>query len=147
MLGKEICRRETYALMIGVFGWMGPHLPQWIRATYWAALGLAAVLDGGQPLSLGLRAKAVALGVYVFTFAVMTTCVYLSWDRVGQPRIEGIQPRYLLPTIPLLLLLPRGGPKLVSSQFAQAVVPVIAMLIPVLAAGATWWTLVKRYYW
>ena len=61
MVGKGICRLDDYSLMIGVFGWLGPHLPQWIRETYWAALGLAAVLDGGKPLPLGLCAKAVAL--------------------------------------------------------------------------------------
>ena len=146
MLGMELFRRDTYSLMIGVFGWMGPHLPQWTRAAYWAALGLAAVLDGGKPLPLRLHAKAVALGAYLFTFAVMATFVYLSWDGVGQPRIEGIQPRYFLPIIPVLLLLPRGGPKLVSGRFSQAVVPVIAMLVAVLASGCTWWTLVQRYY-
>ena len=92
--------------MIGVFGWLGPPLPHWIRDTYWAALGLTAVLDGGKPLPLNLRAKAVAWAAYLFTFAVMATFVYLSWEAVGCQSIEGIQSRYFLPIIPLLLLLP-----------------------------------------
>ncbi len=144
---KAIYHLDSYSLMIGVFGWMGPHLPPWIRQTYWAALGITALLDGGKPLPLSFRAKVVAFGVYVFTASAMATFVYLSWECVGVKSIRGIQPRYFLPIVPLLLLLPRGGAKLASSRFALAVVPVIAMSITVLAAGATWWTLIKRYYW
>ncbi len=142
---KAIYRLETYSHVIGVFGWMGKHLPLWICGTYWAALGFTAVLDGGRPLPLSVRAKAIALGVYLFTAAMMVTLVYLSWEREGSKGTEGIQPRYFLPIVPLLLLLPRGGAKLVSSRFSRIVVPVIAMLTTVLATGATWWTL--RYYW
>ena len=77
----------------------------------------------------------------------MVTFVYLSWERVGSKDIEGIQPRYFLPIIPLLLLLPRGGAKLASSRFSRAVVPMSRCRLHVFAAGVTWWTLVKRYYW
>jgi len=138
---------SDYSFMIGTFGWLGAHLPQWIRNTYWAALGATAVLDGGEPLRLGIRAKAVALGAYLCTAVVMATFVYLSWEPVGIKNIEGIQPRYYLPIIPLALLLPRGGAKLAASRFSRMVVPSIAMSIAILAAGVTWWTLVKRYYW
>jgi len=146
MVFTAICQVDNYSYMIGLFGWLGLHLPHWIRETYWAALGLTALLDGGQPLPLGLRAKAVALGTYVFTFTVMATFIYLSWERVGLQNIEGIQSRYLLPILPLLLLLPHGSAKLASSWFSRAVVPVIAMLITVLAAGCTWWQFVKTYF-
>ncbi|MGO9108299.1 MAG: DUF2142 domain-containing protein [Thermoguttaceae bacterium] len=144
---EAICRLDDYSFMIGAFGWLGPHLPQWIRQTYWAALGLTAVLDGGKPLPLSLRARAVALGAYVSTFAVMATFVYLSWERVGLQAIEGIQPRYFLPIIPLVLLLPRGGAKLASSRFSRAIVPIVAMSVMSIATAVTLWTLVKRYYW
>ncbi len=143
---KAMYELNDYSLMIGMFGWLGVRLHQWIRNTYWAALGLTAVLDGGRPLPLSFHARAVAFGTYLFTYAVMATFVYLSWEEVGIKSIGGIQPRYLLPIIPLLLLLPRAGAKLVSSRFARAVVPVVAMSVTVLAAGVTWWTLLKRYY-
>jgi uncharacterized membrane protein len=144
---KALYHLNDYSLMIGVFGWLGPHLPRWIRDTYWVALGLTAVLDGGKPLRLGYTAKIAAFGAYACTAVVMATFVYLSWERVGIKSIEGIQPRYFLPIIPLLLLLPRGSEKLVSSRFSRAAVPTIAILITILAAGCTCWTLVKRYYW
>ena len=145
-LGKAMYRWDDFTFMIGAFGWLGPHLPRWIRDTYWIALLLTAVLDGGQPLHLGYRAKAVAAGVYAFTFAVMATFVYLSWEEVGARNIDGVQPRYLLPIIPLLLLLPRGSGKLAGSRLARTVVPPVAISIMVLAAACTCRTLVKRYY-
>ena len=147
VLGNAICQLDGYSYMIGAFGWLARHLPLWIRNTYWAALGLTAVLDGGKPLSLSFRARLVGLGTYVFAFAVMTTFVYLSWDRVGLQVIDGIQPRYFLPIVPLLLLLPRGSAKLAASRFSRAVVPVVAMSVTSIAACVTLWTLVKRYYW
>ena len=147
VVGKALYKWDDYSLMIGVFGWLGPHLLHWIRDTYWVALGLTAVLDGGKPLPLGFRAKAVAFGTYAFTFAVMATFVYLSWEKVGFTSIGGIQPRYFLPIVPLVLLLPRGGANLAGSRFSRAVVPIVAMSVAVLAAGPTCWTLVKRYYW
>ncbi len=146
MVGKAMYQLNDYSLMIGLFGWLGPHLPPWIRGTYWAALGITAVLDGGKPLPLSLRARAVALGVYAFTFTVMATFIYLSWEQVGIKSIRGIQPRYFLPIVPLLLLLPRGGAKLASSRFSRAVVPVVAISVINAAAGVTWWTLIERYY-
>jgi uncharacterized membrane protein len=147
VVGKALYRLDDYSFMIGVFGWLGPHLPQWIRDTYWAAMGLAAVLDGGKPLTLSVRARAIAFGTYVLTAAVMATLVYLSWEQVGIKSIGGIQPRYFLPIVPLLLLLPRGGAKLAGSRFSRIVVPIVAMSVISIAAGVTWWTLVKRYYW
>jgi uncharacterized membrane protein len=142
-----MCKPRVYMLMIGVFGWLGPHLPHVMCAVYWAALGLTAVLDGGKPLPLNVRAKAVALGAYIFTAAVMVTFVYLSWERVGMDNMGGIQPRYFLPIIPLALLLLRGSAELAGSRFARAVVPMVAMSMMSITAGATWWTLVRRYIW
>jgi uncharacterized membrane protein len=139
-------RWDIHSFMIGAFGWLGPRLPQWIRETYWAALGVTAVVDGGSPQRLGFRTRAVVLVIYVVSFAVMATFVYLSWERVGIKSIGGIQPRYLLPLVPLLLLLPRGAEKLTSSRFSQVTVPCIAMLVTITAAGTTGWTLLKRYY-
>ena len=145
-LAKAIYRWDDYTFMIGAFGWLGAHLPRWIRDTYWIALLLTAVLDGGKSLHLGYRAKAVAAGVYALTFAVMSTFVYLSWEAVGAKNIDGVQPRYLLPIIPLLLLLPRGSSKLAGSRFARTVVPTVAISIVILAAACTCRTLIKRYY-
>ena len=146
VVGKAMYKPSDYSLMIGLFGWLGPRLPLWIRGAYWAALAITAVLDGGKPVALNLRARAVALGVYVFTFTVMATFIYLSWEQVGIKSIGGIQPRYFLPIVPLLLLLPRGGARLASSRFSRAVVPVVAMSMIGIAAVATWWTLVNRYW-
>ena len=144
---RAIHQWDIYSLMIGVFGWLGAHLPHWIRDTYWVAMGLAALLDGGKPIALSLRGKAVAFGTYLFTFAVMATFVYLSWEQVGIKSLGGIQPRYFLPIIPLLLLTLRADTKLTASRFSLTIVPTVAMLVPVVAAGVTCWTLVKRYYW
>jgi uncharacterized membrane protein len=146
-LGKALYRLETYGRLIGYFGWAKVSLPKWICWSYWAALGTTAVLDAGKPPSLGLAVKTAALATYVFTAAVVATFLHLSWDAVGTKGVPGMQPRYFLPIIPLLLLPLRGGPKWVSSRFAQAVLPVAAISIAALAAGCTWWTLVRRYYW
>jgi uncharacterized membrane protein len=146
-LCKAIYKLQNHSQMIGQFGWVGESLPAFFRHTYWIALVVTAVLDGGKPLAFGTRAKAIAFGTYLFTAAGVATMVYLSWERIGIKSIDGIQPRYWLPILPPLLLPLRGGPKLVSSRFSQTAVPIIAITAVLLATAATWWTLWMRYYW
>jgi uncharacterized membrane protein len=146
MLLKAVYGNIDCLSMVGTFGWLEAHLPHWTRVAYWIVLGTTAVLDGGNPLPLNLRARVVAAITYLFTFAVMSTFVYLSWTSVGAPSIDGTQPRYFLPIVPLLLLLPRGGARLAASRFSRAVVPVAAMSMTIVAAAVTWCTMVKNYY-
>ena len=100
-----------------------------------------------MPATLGLPDKAVALAVYIFTIVVMATFVHLSWEPVGAKTLDGIQPRYFLPILPLLLLLPRGGERLTSSRWSRTIVPAAAIVVTILAAACTAWTLWVRYYW
>jgi uncharacterized membrane protein len=146
MLLKAVYSDSDCLSMVGTFGWLGARLPHWTRLAYWIVVCATAVLDGGNPLPLNLRARAVAAITYLFTFAVMSTFVYLSWTSVGSPSIEGTQPRYFLPIVPLLLLLPRGGARLAASRFSRGVVPVAAMSMTIVAAVVTCCTMVKNYY-
>ncbi len=143
---KAIYHVETYETMIGYFGWLGARISPPTCLVYWVALFATAILDGGKPLPLGTRLRAAVLAIYAITAAVVTTLIYLSWERVGTKSIEGIQPRYFLPMLPLLLVPLRGGAKLVSGRFSRVAVPICAILVAVFAAAVTWRTLMLRYY-
>ena len=144
---KEMWKFEHHSLMVGVFGWLGRPFWRWMLNTYWIALAATAVLDGGRRFSLNLRTRLIVFGTYVASAAIMETFVYLSWEHVGQKNIEGVQPRYLVPIVPLLLLTIRGGQALAASRFSRIVVPRAAMAASALAVLATWWIFYKRYYW
>jgi len=144
---KAVYHLDTYLGMIGLFGWLGAHLSKTVCLVYWMTLAATAFLDGGKPLPLAARTRAILLGIYVTAASVVSTIVYLSWERVGIKSIEGIQPRYFLPLLPLVLLPFRGSSKLVSHRFLRLAVPLLAMLGAMVAAAATWKTMAMRYYW
>lgn len=67
-------------------------------------LVLLALLDreeGEQPSG---RLRAVALLACAATTLGVLFCVYTWWTPIGAPRVDGIQGRYFLPILPLLLL-------------------------------------------
>lgn len=55
-----------------------------------------------RPLRTGLRATMISLFCIVFLF--ITLSMFLAFTKIGATHIEGIQGRYLLPVLPLLLL-------------------------------------------
>jgi uncharacterized membrane protein len=54
--------------------------------------------------------RSIATLLFLSSAGIILTLLYLQWTRLGGPVIEGFQGRYLIPTLPLLLLLlPSGG--------------------------------------
>lgn len=60
------------------------------------------VLDDSK--NFGKKQKAVFIGTFIITFIITSTMLYISYTKVGEKIINGFQPRYLYPMIPLLLM-------------------------------------------
>jgi uncharacterized membrane protein len=63
---------------------------------------LAVALFAGPRISLAQR--LLAAGIALATIAAVELSVYISWTAVGTAEVEGVQGRYFLPILPLLLL-------------------------------------------
>jgi uncharacterized membrane protein len=105
--------------MVGILGWQGVILPKMVRIALWVSLGLSAVVGGVRKRGVGdrrlpsspllpFRSRMIVLAVYLVGVVAVITLVNLSWQAAGVKGVVGLQSRYFLPLVPLLLLLVGG---------------------------------------
>lgn len=145
LLCGALIQPQQYLLAIGILGNLDVGLPVLFYLLYWLALLVTACLDVGKPLAVNWPVKTAGLGIAVLTLAAIQTAMYLSWNPVGADWLVGMQPRYLLPMLPLLLLSLRkrkpNGPVARHVPVA-ATIPAVVLtnLVAILA-------MLARYYW
>jgi uncharacterized membrane protein len=86
--------------------------------------------------------KAVAFSIFAFNSLLMFILMYLSWNPVGAPVIEGIQGRYFIPLAPLLFLL------IYNQNFHLPIKnpQLVAVCYSLFSTTLTVAVLLKRYY-
>ncbi len=90
--------------MIGVLGWLDTPLPHWLVILYAGGMTLLVLFAAegkGSSTALSIRVW-MAGSCLAFAFA-MSLISYLTWTPVGANAVEGLQGRYYLPIMPLLL--------------------------------------------
>jgi uncharacterized membrane protein len=143
---KAMVHADTYVYMIGLLGWLNVFLPKLAWQYYGLAVLATAVLDrGSRPLPL--RMKLALLGTYAVGAAAVITMVYLSSGHVGAKRVEGMQPRYLLPLILLLLQALCGHNLLAAARHSRLFLPVITISAAAVGIAGAWYAVVMYYYW
>jgi hypothetical protein len=136
-----------YSGIIATLGWGTVWLAWKVYYFYWAALLAAAVFDGSQDnVRLPIRSRAISLGTYLLVLTAVANLTYLFWQAVGDEVIHGMQARYFVPVLPLLLLPLRGSSQLASICFSRWLVPVVAMVVVLVGMGATRRAFTARYW-
>jgi uncharacterized membrane protein len=136
--------QDYWRMFIGRLGWLDTPLPHWLTASYSIVLVGAALLDHRPGLELVVWQKAGLAVVASSTVLLMYTALYLQWNTVGSPIIEGVQGRYLIPVAPLVLLLLYNHRLQISAP--GAVVATAVGLFTGLALVQSLYILVLRYY-
>lgn len=98
-LGPEYWREAT-----GVFGWLQMPLPVWLLGGITAILALTICGCDAKALGLTTTARALTFTLSAFCLFLTALLVYLAWNAVGAPLIEGWQGRYAIPLLPFLAL-------------------------------------------
>jgi hypothetical protein len=96
---------------IGFLGQLSIRLPQLLYTLWSAALVSALAALVASPRAPGLRwfaAPAAAAGV-LGSVELIFVALYLTWTPVGMDRVDGIQGRYFIPLLPVLLFVVPGG--------------------------------------
>lgn len=109
--------------MIGRLGWLSLFLPVWLINMVFLILLLVAMLDSNPGVSFGWRSRALIAVTAGVIIILIETAMYLVWTPVGTGRILGIQGRYFIPVLPVLLLLlynRKLAPFLTTLKFASA---------------------------
>lgn len=135
-----------YRQFIGILGWLDAPMPLWAVLVGFAVLGSGLYViakQGKAPLLNSWRRLAVA-GLAIVIAIIVAVLLYLTVTPVGQTYIDGLQGRYFLPAVLLLVPLFAAWPLHKKLQ-AQGVVVAgalgsIGLLVTMLV------TLVYRYY-
>lgn len=135
---------SLWTQLIGVLGPFTIRLSNRLYALFTLALlsacGAMRAETFAAPRGLALLALVAGLGAIELIFFVQ----YLTWTPVGMARIDGVQGRYFIPLLPLLLfILPRlrRAPRVPAALWWIA--PVLALLASDLALPA----LIARHYY
>jgi uncharacterized membrane protein len=92
--------------------------------------------------------RAAGIGVYLLVMSVAATLTYLLWHAVGETinPLHGVQPRYFVPVLPLLLLPLRNRVSLTSGRLVRWLVPTVAVTVVLIGMGGTWQAMIQRHY-
>lgn len=78
---------------LGILTWV---VPAWLI--------IVAFTDVNPKMQLRIRKKILLLFTGILTVLLVMLSMFLVWTKVGQLLIEGVQPRYFVPALPLLFL-------------------------------------------
>ncbi len=141
---QQTLARQAYTLgyqAIGVLGWLDTPLPRTVYVATIAALALALAADmGAEDRRPGPSATVFALGLGTLGIVAvgLSLALYVSYSPPGYPVVVGLQGRYFLP--PLLMIvpfLPRMLPPISGSGLAAAGGFLILSLIVVVLVPVT----------
>lgn len=130
--------------LVGWLGWMDTPLPAVVHILAWIFLAGVWLNDPwDQHGFTAARRMIVAAGVVACLIAI-GYLLYLSFNAVGAPRIEGLQGRYFIPLLPVLLLVIK--PRNLIVRIAPTRLALLAGIWAVLVMGLTLYALINRYY-
>jgi len=124
--------------LVGVLGHLNIPLPGALYLIYPLALVAAALTDPRDPEDLSTLRRIALVGIFVACAACVFIMAYLGWNPVGARTISGVQGRYFVPVLPLLLLaLPAFGMRLPPKSRAWGTVAVAVSSLS-LTVNAVW---------
>jgi uncharacterized membrane protein len=106
ILAQSMLQQSWYLrrAFVGLFGWTDVWLGTWHIRLWLVLLVTTALLEHRRGYSLCLRQKAVCLLLFAGETVLIFTLLYVFWNPVGADNIRGVQGRYFIPIVPLLLL-------------------------------------------
>jgi hypothetical protein len=94
----------TWVTMLWSLGCLDAPLPPLAANGFLIFLVILGLADRTPGIAVPVRVKAAAILAAGACLVLILTALYLGWTAVGAEIIEGIQGRYFIPLLPLLLL-------------------------------------------
>ena len=116
--------KEVATGVVGTFGWNEVMMPMILVVVSFGLL-LISVAANGRPRYW--RGAAVAVSTAIFNVIAMLTAFYIECRPVGETAIDGIQGRYFIPLLPLMIFF--GGAKSYTGTRFDRVLFIAAVLI------------------
>jgi len=136
--GDEVTRS-----LIGTFGWADTPLSEWIVTTGYITLAFLLLVTTGKPKQLLNKYQKIFVWLLVLAYIMaVTTALYMFYSPIGYKIVYGLQGRYFIPV--LILLIP-----LIYGQFATTTKRTyrkIAILGPLFLLISSIITIYVRFY-
>ena len=94
---------EYYQMLIGNLGWLDTNLPNYVYLLYLVLFPLSLFLENEETIFTKIQ-RIVLVGLVTIESVGIFTMIYLGWTSVGGETILGVQGRYFLPILVVLLL-------------------------------------------
>ncbi len=88
----------------GKLGWLDTEIPDYLVYGFWLLLLVAAVKAAGEKRGMKEKERLFAVGLCAVTALATFGVFLLTWTAAGAEYIDGVQGRYFLPALPVLLL-------------------------------------------
>jgi len=93
------------ACFVGLLGWVDTPLPGWLTYTYLMLLLITALVIAERAVRIGLLTKLWLFGLFLLTFLMVMTGMYIYANVPGSPIIHAVQGRYFIPLAPLFFII------------------------------------------
>jgi uncharacterized membrane protein len=130
-----VCLDGYFIQLIGKdLGWFNVDLPFYIILLFFVLLLLSAVKQNDDPYEVKVTHKAWFAIVSIGIFLLIELALWTSWTPIGSATILGVQGRYFIPILPVLLILTRNSKLVVKGSidnlimFATLVVQALTVL-------------------
>jgi uncharacterized membrane protein len=128
---------------IGVFGWTDTYLPPSIYLVFCMMIIFTSLTGGSNTRHFNWFQRIAILGLIITITVVILTALYLYWSPVGSSTIIGVQGRYFIPFLPLLIQLPSNY-RFIKWSFLNLIL--LRFLIPISLIVSLYSSLVRYYY-
>lgn len=99
-----------YETMIGQhLAWQNIHLPSILIAAFVIVLVLSVFREEKEKTFLSDKGKGLIMLIICSVFALVCAVMLLGWTPISSNTVEGVQGRYFLPILPLVLLFFRNN--------------------------------------
>jgi uncharacterized membrane protein len=96
--------------MLGKYlGWGLIQVPSIYVCSFLTLLVLSIFKEENEGTSMNYKTKLWIAFIVILVFALVNVSMLFTWTPMSQPYISGVQGRYLLPILPLVLLLFRNN--------------------------------------
>lgn len=96
---------------IGNLGWLDANFPPTFIYLYCLVILLVAIIDSHKLISVNILQKLYVFVIFSIVVVLIETGLYLTWTSipaiggVGYPQVSGVQGRYFIPIILMVLIL------------------------------------------
>jgi uncharacterized membrane protein len=132
---------------VGNFGWFDTPIPDYLAYTYlFTVIMVALVMNHDKnKVNVTIKQKIIALGIFLLISIIMFTLEYITWTKVGNDIIGGIQGRYFIPIAPLLFLLFYND-KIQISENKYPIIKGIIIILTIITLLISLYTIINRFY-